>query len=133
MSYSEIPIKTPERTIMIDISPQVQAAVSATGLEEGIAVVYCPHTTAGITINENADPAVKKDMIRSLNKLIPYQAGYTHLEGNSDAHIKATLTGLSVTVPVFGGRLALGTWQGIYFCEYDGPRNRRFIVKSVNG
>lgn len=118
---------------MIDISSQVQAAVSAAGLDEGIAVIYCPHTTAGITINENADPSVKQDMVRSFNKLIPYKDGYTHLEGNSDAHIKATLTGLSVTVPVTGGRLALGTWQGIYFCEYDGPRNRRFIVKSLNG
>lgn len=118
---------------MIDISSEVQKAVSAAGILEGIAVVYSPHTTAGITINENADPSVKNDMIRTLNKLIPYEDGYTHMEGNSDAHIKATLTGLSVTVPVIGGRLALGTWQGIYFCEYDGPRNRRFIVNAING
>ncbi|MBN2657507.1 MAG: YjbQ family protein [Spirochaetales bacterium] len=133
MSSREITVKTRERTVMIDISSEVQKAVSAAGILEGIAVVYSPHTTAGITINENADPSVKNDMIRTLNKLIPYEDGYTHMEGNSDAHIKATLTGLSVTVPVIGGRLALGTWQGIYFCEYDGPRNRRFIVNAING
>jgi len=118
---------------MVDITREVQAVVNESGMDEGMVFIYSPHTTAGITINENADPAVRKDMICSLNKLIPFQDGYTHLEGNSAAHIKASLTGLTASVPVRGGRLALGTWQGIYFCEFDGPRNRKFVVKSING
>jgi len=133
MSYREISLKTGERTTMVDITRDVQAAVAEAGVEEGMVFIYSPHTTAGITINENADPAVRKDMIHSLNKLIPLQDNYTHLEGNSDAHIKASLTGLTASVPVRKGRLALGTWQGIYFCEFDGPRNRKFVVKSING
>jgi len=133
MSYREISLKTGERTVMVDITREVQAVVNESGMDEGMVFIYSPHTTAGITINENADPAVRKDMICSLNKLIPFQDGYTHLEGNSAAHIKASLTGLTASVPVRGGRLALGTWQGIYFCEFDGPRNRKFVVKSING
>jgi secondary thiamine-phosphate synthase enzyme len=132
MSFKEFSIKTHNRTEMVDITSEVQRSISDE-ISDGVAVIYCPHTTAGITINENADPSVKGDMTKSLNKLIPFKDNYTHLEGNSDAHIKASLTGLSVTVPVVQGRLTLGTWQGIYFCEFDGPRNRKFCIKTING
>lgn len=133
MSLQEIPLRTDSRTTMIDITSRVKQAITADDISEGIVIVSSPHTTAGITINENADPSVKSDMIRSLNKLIPFRDNYEHMEGNSDAHIKTTLTGLSVTVPISEGRLVLGTWQGIYFCEYDGPRNRKFMVKTIRG
>lgn len=132
MSLREVPLKTHSRTEMADITAQVERIVSEE-ISDGLAVICSPHTTAGITINENADPSVKSDMTRFLNKIIPKHGDFDHLEGNSDAHIKATLTGLSVTVPVVNGRLALGTWQGIYFCEYDGPRSRRFMVKTIKG
>lgn len=132
MSFKQIAIKTTKRTEMIDITSTVADIVSDS-INEGLVTIYSPHTTAGITINENADPSVKKDIGRSLNKLIPLKDGYEHMEGNSDAHIKTTLTGLSVTVPVLNGQMTLGTWQGIYFCEYDGPRNRKFIIKTLNG
>ena len=132
MSFNQINIKTAHRTEMIDITLNVAEIVSDS-IDEGLVTIYSPHTTAGITINENADPSVKRDMVISLNKLIPYKDNYAHMEGNSDAHIKATLTGLSVTIPVINGQMALGIWQGIYFCEYDGPRNRKFIVKTLNG
>ncbi len=132
MSFKKINIKTSARTEMCEITSDVADFVSE-NLSEGIVTIYSPHTTAGITINENADPSVKSDMIKSLNKLIPYKDNYTHLEGNSDAHIKTTLTGLSATIPVIDGTMMLGIWQGIYFCEYDGPRNRTFIIKTVNG
>jgi len=132
MSFKEIHIQTHKRSEMVDISRTVSDFVSES-VNEGIVVIYSPHTTAGITINENADPSVKSDMIKSLNKLIPYKDSYKHLEGNSDSHIKATLTGLSVTVPVSNGKMTLGTWQGIYFCEYDGPRSRKFYLKAISG
>lgn len=131
MSLKEIHLKTQNRTEMIDISSKIQSSFPE-NFSEGIVVIYSPHTTAGITINENADPSVKSDMIGSLNKLIPFKDNYSHMEGNSDSHIKATLTGLSVTVPVVQGNMILGTWQSIYFCEYDGPRNRKFYVKTIN-
>lgn len=132
MSFTEIQILTRNRTEMVDITSEVQKFVSKE-LTNGIAVVYCPHTTAGLSINENADPSVKSDMVKSLNKLIPCRDDYTHLEGNSDAHIKATLTGLSLSIPVVDGKLTLGVWQGIYFCEYDGPRNRNYQIQTLNG
>lgn len=132
MSFKEFHIKTGSRSEMLDITLSIEKYTSEV-MTDGIAVVYSPHTTAGITINENADPSVKKDIIGSLNKIVPFKDNYTHMEGNSDAHIKATLTGLSVSVPVINGRLALGTWQGIYFCEYDGPRSRKFYIKTING
>ncbi len=132
MSFIEIKIQTQNRTELVEITSEVQHFVSRE-LKNGLAVVYCPHTTAGMTINENADPSVKSDMIKSLNKLIPYRNSYEHMEGNSDAHIKATLTGLSLSIPVVDGKMVLGTWQGIYFCEYDGPRNRKFYIQTING
>jgi len=124
----ELSLKTSQRSEMIDITGLVEEEVSKAGLREGMAVVYVPHTTAGVTINENADPSVRADIQAALSRLVPYGAGYSHLEGNADSHIKASLMGSSVTVIVEGGRLRLGTWQGIFFCEFDGPRSRRVWV-----
>ena len=126
-------LRTDSRTGMYDISAQVQKRIRESGISEGICMVYSPHTTAGITINENADPDVQRDMIYEIDKIIPFSDKYHHREGNSAAHIKTTLTGLHVMVPVQQGRAVLGTWQGIYFCEYDGPRNRKFHVQILKG
>lgn len=112
-----------------DITARVQQAVSESGIQDGICVVYCPHTTAGITINENADPDVVQDLLLAMDRACPDRPEFRHAEGNSAAHQKALLTGSSVTVILRAGKLALGTWQGIYFCEFDGPRTRRFYVK----
>lgn len=116
---------------MNDITGEVSAIVADGGVEEGLCLVSSPHTTAGITVNENADPDVKKDMMMEIGKIVPREDGYRHMEGNSAAHLKATLTGISVTLPINGGRIALGTWQGIYFCDYDGPRRRRITVTII--
>jgi secondary thiamine-phosphate synthase enzyme len=121
-------VGTHSRSELVDVTGQVQRLVTASGVREGLAVVFCPHTTAGMTINENADPDVVHDILNALDKLVPWRAGYRHGEGNSAAHIKASLMGSSVTVLVRDGRLQLGTWQGIYFCEFDGPRQRRVQV-----
>jgi secondary thiamine-phosphate synthase enzyme len=123
-------IKTHSRSEMRDITHDVQSVVSDAGLREGTVVVYCPHTTAGVTINENADPSVVEDILETLDKLIPWRAGYKHSEGNAAAHIKASLVGSSVSVLVQGGRLVLGTWQSIFFCEFDGPRSRQVHVSA---
>ena len=125
----EISIRTNARTMFADITSEVEDYIREAGVQDGICTVYCPHTTAGITINENADPDVQRDIVMKLNRLIPRDEGFAHLEGNSDAHIKSSLIGNSVQVIVERGRLCLGTWQGIYFCEFDGPRTRRFWVK----
>jgi secondary thiamine-phosphate synthase enzyme len=111
------------------ITPQVREAVTKSGVTSGIAVVYCPHTTAGITINENADPDVVRDLLVGLNKAFPDRPEFRHAEGNSAAHLKASAMGSSATVIIESGRLVLGTWQGIYFCEFDPPRSRKFYVK----
>ncbi len=111
-----------------NITPQVQEAVRASGVREGLCVVYCPHTTAGMTINENADPDVASDMRLALDDLFPDRPEYRHAEGNTTAHLKASFVGSSVTVPITEGRLALGVWQGIYFCEFDGPRSRTYTI-----
>lgn len=121
-------VKTATKTEFIDITSEVQKVLSEAGLEEGICLVFVPHTTAGVTINENADPFVRKDMLKEFNKIVPFQDGYEHLEGNSAAHVKSSMVGCSCVVAVQGSRLALGTWQGIYFCEFDGPRTRRVLV-----
>lgn len=118
---------------LVDITHLVQKAVSEAKIKSGLCTVYVPHTTAGVTINENADPSVRSDIIKELNKIIPFDDNYAHLEGNAAAHIKSTLTGCSETLLVEGGSLVLGTWQGIYFCEFDGPRNRKVMVKLVEG
>ena len=128
-----IPVETRSRTELVDITDRVQAAVTETGIREGVAYVYCSHTTAGVTINENADPTVCSDMLEILDRLVPWRGGYAHLEGNSAAHVKASLMGASCTVLVMGGRLRLGTWQGLYLAEFDGPRTRQVWVKVVSG
>jgi len=115
---------------MVDVTERVSEFVRASGIQKGLAVIYVPHTTAGITINENADPSVVHDILLTLNQLVPPdQPGYRHNEGNSDAHVKAGLIGCSVTVIIENGDLHLGNWQGIYFCEFDGPRNRKLWVR----
>ena len=129
----EIRISTPARETLVDITSQVEAAIrDHQPALTGTVVVFVPHTTAGVTINEGADPAVARDIIEDLARLVPRQGRYHHTEGNSDAHIKATLVGSSVTVPVVEGRLRLGTWQAIYLAEFDGPRTRRvWIIPGV--
>ncbi len=114
---------------MIDVTRQVEAAVAEAGLDEGICLVHTPHTTCGVAVNENADPDVPRDVLQHLEALVPREAGFEHAEGNSDAHIKAILIGTGVTLPVAGGRLRLGRWQGIFLCEFDGPRERSIWVQ----
>jgi len=123
-------ISTRQRCEFVDITGQVASFVSKAGVKEGDAVVYCPHTTAGITINENADRSVVHDILLTLEELIPHlRAGYRHGEGNSDAHCKSSIVGCSQQILIRDGQLSLGTWQGIFFCEFDGPRSRSFSVQ----
>ncbi len=122
-------IKTNTREEFIDITPLVEKVVRKSGENEGICYIYVPHTTAGIIINENADPSVKRDILMALDKLIPESWSYNHMEGNSPAHIKSSLIGHSVSLLIEKGRLALGTWQGIFFCEFDGPRRRKIYIE----
>ncbi len=128
-----ITIRTRTRNELLDITHEVQKIVQKSGVKEGICVVYVPHTTAGVTVNENADPSVASDIRNTLSKLVPAGAGYSHLEGNADSHIKSTIVGPSITLIVSEGRLVLGTWQGVFFCEFDGPRTRKVIVKVMEG
>jgi secondary thiamine-phosphate synthase enzyme len=121
-------LKSSQRTEFIDITHPVREVVQGSGIKEGLCHLFVPHTTAGITVNENADPSVRKDIMESLERLVPWYGGYSHSEGNAAAHIKATLVGCSQTLPVTRGDLNLGTWQGIYFCEFDGPRTRQVWV-----
>jgi secondary thiamine-phosphate synthase enzyme len=125
-------VKTAQRTDMIDVTASVQKEVSNAGIQDGLCAVYVPHTTAGITINEGADPAVCEDIMAKLSELVPARKGYRHTEGNADSHIKASLMGSSVSVLVENGKLVLGTWQKIFFCEFDGPRTRKVYVKIVS-
>ena len=124
-----ISVKTGSRVEMLDITSYVQKEISNSGVKDGVCTLYVPHTTAGITINEGADPSVCHDILTKLNELVPTNAGYRHMEGNADSHIKASLIGNSVSVMVENGRLILGTWQKIFFCEFDGPRSRRVLFK----
>jgi len=126
-------VPTKRRSQLEDVTERVQQVVANSGVAEGICYVIVPHTTAGVTINEAADPAVVHDMLNYLDELVPREASYLHAEGNSDAHIKAALLGHSATVPIEGGELVLGTWQGIYLAEFDGPRPRTVMVKVVAG
>jgi len=128
-----VSIKTNARVDMVDITHLVRQEVEKEGVTDGLCVVYVPHTTSGVTINEGADPAVCSDIIKKLKQLVPSNDGYRHMEGNSDSHIKASLMGSSVTVLVEGGCLVLGAWQKIFYCEFDGPRSRKFFVKTING
>lgn len=123
-------VSTKNRNQMLDITGQVQSVVGKSGISDGHAVVYCPHTTAAITINENADPSVPHDILLTLEELLPaHRSGYRHFEGNSDSHCKSTLVGCSEQILIKDGTLQLGTWQGIFFCEFDGPRSRKVIVQ----
>jgi len=131
--FEEFKVKTPEREVLLEISDEIKQVVKNSNITEGTCSVFVPHTTAGITINENADRSVMKDFANYLNKLIPKNGGlgysFKHAEGNSDAHIKCLLTGNSINILIHGGKLMLGTWQGIMFAEYDGPRNRKVFVQ----
>ena len=126
-------IKTFQRVEFIDITNEVNNLVKKSEILEGICFLFVPHTTAGITINENSDPAVKNDIRLKINKMIPYKEEYSHNEGNSDAHIKSSLFGNSLNLIISSGKLALGMWQGIYFCEFDGPKNRNLYIKFIAG
>jgi secondary thiamine-phosphate synthase enzyme len=129
----ELVVQSRARTELIDITEAVAAAVNRLGVKRGAVMIYAPHTTGAVTINENADPTVPSDILDVLNRVIPWEANYRHLEGNSAAHIKSILVGASEWVAVEEGALALGTWQGIFFCEFDGPRRRRVWVQPCGG
>ena len=127
----KIDVRTSNRTEMIDITRLVQQAVTQHKLQNGLVIVFVPHTTAAVTINENADPTVQRDILYEINKVIPFEDHYHHFEGNSAAHIKASLFGSSETILVQNGQLQLGTWHGIYFCEFDGPRHRKVWLQFI--
>lgn len=129
----QINVLSKKRVELIDITSQVQNIVKRSGVKEGVCYVYVPHTTAAVTINENADQSVINDIQNYLNKLVPFDGPYSHAEGNSDAHIKTSLVGCSKIIVVTNGDLLLGTWQGIFFCEFDGPRNRKVHIKVIAG
>jgi secondary thiamine-phosphate synthase enzyme len=133
MTAEQLSVSTSARTDLVDITRLVAAVVKKSGIDSGMCFVCVPHTTAGVTINENADPDVGHDLKKTLDELVPWEAGYAHSEGNSAAHVKASLTGFTASIPVERGQLLLGTWQGIYFCEFDGPRSRKVIVKVLGG
>ena len=124
-------VKSSSREEFIDITDEVENAVKASGIKNGVCYLYVPHTTAGITINEGADPSVRKDIINTLKKIAPYGAGYLHMEGNADSHIKTTIVGSSVIVFIEAGNLIIGQWQSIFFCEFDGPRTRKVYLKII--
>ena len=126
-------IKSKTQTELIDITPKIHDIIVSADIGEGVCMLYVPHTTAAITINESADPSVKNDILMILNEVIPWKAAYRHLEGNSPAHIKSTLVGPSELIAIENGRLVLGTWQGIFFCEFDGPRTRKVHVRLLEG
>ncbi len=128
----QIGVRTSKRNEFVDITDEVQSVVEESKVKSGICYVYVPHTTAAVTINEGADPSVKRDILMMLEKLIPHRASYSHMEGNSDAHIKSSLIGASETIIIQDGRLQLGIWQSVFFCEFDGPRSRRVIVKVIS-
>lgn len=131
MKNIKINVKTSKRCEFIDITTAVKRVVVSEGFSDGLCSIFVPHTTAGITVNEAADPDVVRDILAHLEKSVPFEGNYTHAEGNSAAHIKAMISGGSQAIPVEEGRLLLGTWQGIYFCEFDGPRNRSVIISLL--
>lgn len=126
---SIIEVRTQTKEALVDITGRIREEISSSGIQSGICSVYVPHTTAGVTINENADPSVKEDILMTLGKMVPDSLPYRHSEGNSPAHVKASLVGSSVNILIENGQLSLGTWQGIFFCEFDGPRNRKTYIK----
>ena len=127
----KLSVSTSQHTEMVNITEMIQKAVKDSGVKEGGCTIFVPHTTAAVTINENADPDVVRDFTMEINKLVPWEDGYRHMEGNSAAHLKASMIGFSQQVIIENGRLLLGTWQGIWFCEYDGPRRRSLYVKLM--
>lgn len=127
----EFEVRSQGRAEMIDITGRVQAAADELGVADGAVLVWVPHTTAGVTVNEGADPDVPRDMLLALERMVPWEAGYRHAEGNAAAHVKSSLVGCGQLVPVKDGRLDLGTWQAVWFCEFDGPRRRRAQVRRV--
>jgi secondary thiamine-phosphate synthase enzyme len=131
MPYQELTVRTHNRIEGVDITAQIQKLIREKKVASGLLVLFVPHTTAALTINENADPSVQQDILAELNRLIPLAGPYQHAEGNSAAHIKSTIIGPSQTLLIEGGRLALGTWQGLFFCEFDGPRTRKVWVKII--
>ncbi len=124
-------IKTDKRTQLVEVTREIEGAIQESGVRSGVCHLFVPHTTAGLAINEHADPDVARDVENTLDRLVPQYGTYRHSEGNSDSHVKAVLTGASRTIPIEDGKLVLGTWQGIFFCEFDGPRERRLHVKVV--
>ncbi len=124
---------TSKRNDLIDITAEVIAAISRSRIESGICCLYVPHATSGVTINENADPSVRLDIIKKLETMVPRSENYTHTEGNSDSHVKSSIIGTTLTIIIENGSLVLGTWQGIFFCEFDGPRSRKIYVKTIEG
>ena len=133
MKTIKFEVRTSKHTQMLDITREVQRAVTESGVRDGICTVFIPHTTAAVTINENADPDVVRDFTMEINKIVPWEDGYHHMEGNSAAHLKSSMIGFSEQIIIEDGRLLLGTWQGIYFCEFDGPRSRKCFVKIMEG
>jgi secondary thiamine-phosphate synthase enzyme len=131
MYKAEEIIKTSKREEIIDITELIKKHIKLSNIKDGVCALFVPHTTCGVTINENADPSVKSDFLNQMKKLIPQQGNYLHSEGNSDAHIKSILVGPSLTLLVWDGQLVLGTWQGVYFCEFDGPRNRKLLISIL--
>ena len=129
----QVRVATKSRTELVDITPNIQRLITESGIRSGVCYLHVPHTTSGITINENTDPNVGRDILKELNKVIPFDDHYGHAEGNSAAHIKSTIVGVSQTVMVEDGRLLLGTWQAIFFCEFDGPRTQRTVICTVIG
>ena len=127
--FQKLSVKTPKREVLIEITDRIRKIVKDSNIKEGVCRIFVPHTTAGITINENADPTVIKDIVNLLGQLIPKSSNFSHLEGNSDAHIKSSLTGPSLDILIHENNIVLGTWQGIMFAEYDGPRNRKVYVQ----
>jgi secondary thiamine-phosphate synthase enzyme len=124
-------VKSRSKTEFIDITEDIRGLISEAAVSDGVCYIYVPHTTAGLTINEGADPAVKRDILSTLNKLVPFEGDYQHMEGNSAAHIKSTMVGSSQIVLIEDGKPLLGTWQSIYFCEFDGPRHRRVLIRIM--
>ncbi len=124
-------VKTGSQTELVDITASVEKVIRSEGVDDGLCLVFVPHTTAAVTINESADPSVKSDIVMALNQIVPWEGAYKHLEGNSPAHVKASIVGPSQILSVQGGRLELGTWQGVFFCEFDGPRTRKVLVRFL--
>ncbi len=131
--WNKVKVRTHEHFELVDVTEKINEIVAKSGVKDGVCLVYVPHTTAAISVNENADPSVKRDVLYELAKIVPWNDNYAHMEGNSAAHILSTLVGVSLNLPLENGTLALGRWQGVYFCEFDGPRIREMWVSVVKG